>query len=323
MGEGSGIISRLVKKDPVKEDRPSCVKNWDDVEKVWHHLFYNELRAAPEDHPTIITVKPLAARADLEKTVQMMFETFSVPSLLLFPQDLLAVMSSGRVSAVVVDSGLGSTTVSAVYEMSRPPGECILSNCVAGAALTSTLQLLMEKRYPAMGSDFKPAITDDLKHKLGYVALNYLEELREKTLYPIEKMYQMPDGNEILLNTERFMCCEALFNPQIIGYEEKGIPDLIIECLGNIKDSMIREEMMSCPVVCVGGSTMFPGFSDRLTAELTERGVDLKVICSPERKCSTWIGGSILSDLKEFQSLYITKEEYDETGPTIVHSKML
>lgn len=323
-----GRVSRLIKKGPVKETKSetraqSGVKNWDDVEKVWHHLFYNELRVATEEHSVIMIVKPLAPRADFEKTAQIMFETFDIPSLLLLPQDLLAVLSAGKSTAVVVDAGLGAATVSVLYNMTRPAGDCILNNNVAGAAITATLQLLITKSHPAQAGDFKTDIVKDIKHKLCYIAQNYEAELAEKTMCPDEKKYEMPDGQEIFLNTERFVCSEALFNPQLIGFQEKGIPDLIVECLGNIEDHLIREEVMTCPVVCVGGSTMFPGFPERLKAELTERGVNMRVICPPERKCSTWIGGSIASEMKQFKPLYITKEEYDEIGPTIVHSKMI
>ena len=39
------------------------------------------------------------------------------------------------------------------------------------------------------------------------------------------------------------------------------------------------------------------------------------------RLVRAWIGGSILSSLSTFQQMWISKQEYDEAGPSIVHRK--
>ena len=77
-------------------------------------------------------------------------------------------------------------------------------------------------------------------------------------------------------------------------------------------------------LLCHVGTTMFPGISDRMTKEITNRApqsMKIKVLAQPERKYSVWIGGSILASLSTFQQMWIAKSEYDESGPSIVHRK--
>jgi actin-related protein len=69
---------------------------------------------------------------------------------------------------------------------------------------------------------------------------------------------------------------------------------------------------------------MYPGLSDRMQKEiaaLAPSSMKVKIIAPPERKYSVWIGGSILASLSSFQQMWISKQEYDETGPSIVHRK--
>lgn len=88
-------------------------------------------------------------------------------------------------------------------------------------------------------------------------------------------------------------------------------------------DMDIRKDLYGNTVLS-GGTTMFPGTADRLQKEiaaLAPASVKVKIIAPPERKYSVWIGGSILASLTTFHQMWISRREYEEAGPTIVHRK--
>src|SRR5437588_532994 len=88
-------------------------------------------------------------------------------------------------------------------------------------------------------------------------------------------------------------------------------------------DVDIRKDLYANTVLS-GGTTMYPGIADRMQKEITALApstMKIKIIAPPERKYSVWIGGSILASLSTFQQMWISKQEYDESGPSIVHRK--
>merc|ERR1712060_732101 len=133
-----------------------------------------------------------------------------------------------------------------------------------------------------------------------------------------EKTYELPDGNIITVGAERFRCPEVLFQPSFVGKEASGIHDTSFQSIMKC-DCDIRQDMYS-NVVLSGGTTMFPGIGERMTKELTALApstMKIEIIAVPERKYSAWIGGSILSSLTVFQPMWITKRDYDESGPSV------
>merc|ERR1712066_449135 len=282
----------LLLKYPIEH---GTVTSWDDMEKVWHHTFYNELRIAPEEHSILLTEAPLNPKANREKMTQIMFETFNTPAFYVAIQAVLSLYASGRTTGIVLDSGDGVTHTVPIYE---------------GYCLPHAVQ-----RLDLAGRD--------IKEKLAYVAMDFDEEMQKaETSSELEQNYELPDGQVITVGAERFRAPEVLFQPQFIGLEQEGIHKLtfssIMKCDVDIRKDLYGNIVMS------GGTTMYQGIPERVQKEVKALAPDsmtTKIIAPPERKYSVWIGGSILSSLSTFEEMWINKAEYDEAGPTIVHRK--
>lgn len=220
---GDAAMSRrgvLLIKYPLEH---GIVTNWDDMEKIWHHAFFSELRVEPSEHPVLLTEAPLNPKANRERMTQIMFESFSIPAFYVAIQAVLSLYASGRTSGIVIDSGDGVTHTVPIYEGYSLP-HAVLRIDLAGRDLTQWMAKLLMQRGYSFTTSAELEIVRDIKQQLCFVAEDYAKELAGASSNgSLEKEYELPDGQTITVGQERFQCPEALFKPDLIGNEMPGM----------------------------------------------------------------------------------------------------
>lgn len=327
------------------------ITNWDDMERIWHYTYSNDLKTGPEDHPLLITEVPLNPRANRDRMCQVLFENLGVPCVYVSIQAVLSLYASGRTTGVVVDVGDGVSHVVPVYEGFSLPTS-VKRMDVAGRDITEHLAFNIRRMSGvAFLSSAELDIVRCIKEKCCYLSKDPVRDEKKYLGIPYSRYlspaadnsdlfasYKLPDGHVLSLGVEQFRAPEILFNPLILGEESPGIHELT--ALAIAKTDMDLRPSLYQNVVLSGGSTLIKGFGERMLLELksqqqaqagpawqaakgiTNTPSKIKIYAPPERKYSTWIGGSILAGLSTFRKLWVTSQEYSE-DPDIVHRKFV
>jgi actin-related protein len=295
------------------------------MEKIWNHTYFVELRVSPEEHPVLLTEAPLNPKVNREKMTQIMFETFNIPMMYVSIQAVLSLYSAGRTTGLVCDAGDGVTHSVPIYEGFAIP-HAVQRIQLAGRDLTHFMAKLLTERGYNFVSGAELEIVKSIKEKTCFVALDYDAAMKQANdSSSIEKTYELPDGRMITIGSARFRCPEYLFKPlEMNGRDHDSIQELVYKSIQEC-DIDVRRDLYQ-NIILSGGTTLFEGIAERLHKEIEMRApksVNVKVIASPDRRFAVWRGGSTLTSLSTFASMWITRDDYEEHGAQIVHRKCI
>lgn len=268
------------------------VYSWFDMEEILHHTYRNELRVASEDHAIMLTEAPF--NRDRKKMIQMFFEAFNVPAISAYSQAALSLYASGRHTGCVIDSGY-EASYAVPFLGGYREGHCLKDRMTcsrfAGRFITESIVNSFMKRGILSGESswILREIARDIKETVGYVALDYEEEMRNaKASSRPSETYTLPDGNQVHVGSACFRCPEILFNPQLAGSKSTGIHSLVCSSLWSVDDDW--RTYLFRNIVLSGGNTLLKGMAKRMQKEVQKevsiyaRSFDVKVIAPSNRK---------------------------------------
>lgn len=311
------------------------VKNWDDMMKLWAYSFDKVGYSDLSNTKVLLTEAPFNPIEMRRKLAEIMFEQFRVEAANVEIQATLSLYALGYMSGMVVDSGDGVTHCIPVSEGQVDKHHIGRLN-LAGRHLTEYLVKLLLMRGYGFNSTADFELVREIKENLCYASRNLSTDrkLADETTV-LEADYKLPDGSFIKIGRERFEACEALFKPVLVGREEPGISEMIFNSIMGL--AIDERPKFFSNIILSGGSTMYPGMSDRIKYDLRKlhnemRGkqhgeskrISINVEDPPNRRFLVYVGGATLADLMANQdSFWRSREDYFEQGEEVfLHNRI-
>jgi len=236
--------------------------------------------------------------------------------------------AAGRTTGISCDIGEGVTCAAPIVE-GFPLNHAVRKTFFAGKGITDRLVSYLgedNERFGSLGKHHQSQIGQKLKHKYCFVSLDVEEDEEEAgTSGKFQAQYKLPSGQKLEMNEARFLAPEAIFDPSLASYDHDETEGLHHITFASIQAAEIdnRRDLYQS-VVLSGGTSLCKGLPERLEQELDAMAPQpnmVKILAPPDRQYSVWLGGSILSNVKNFQ--WISKDDYEEEGAEVVHSKLL
>lgn len=266
------------------------ITNFDIAQKLWSYVFQNELKVDPASLPILLSEAPLPLKAGKEKTAEIFFNVYNSPGISLNYQSNLSLYASGKTTGLVFNSGYSSTYAVPIYEGFSIP-HAIIKSKLAGRDIDKKV-----------AEETKKSVVESQKLKEQSCSISPNGEFTDYTTGAPEILYQ----------------------PYLGGLDEApGIDQVIFDSISKT-DINVRKSLYDS-IFLTGGTTLLGGFQARLEGAvrtLAPKSATVKVVADADRLNAVFVGASIFSGSSGFKDSVVTKLDYQEVGPSIIHRRV-
>ncbi|KAH9050063.1 actin-like protein Arp4p [Lactarius hengduanensis] len=291
------------------------ITDFNSVPSLIRHALKDVLRCKPEDHPILVTEPAWNSPANRERMAEIMFEEFQVPAFYIANTGVLNAFAAGKGSALVIDIGHSTTSVTPVVDgfvLRKGLVHSALPQLVHAHAKHTLItashnhppiqlfshQLIANKTPVEPGTMPRFTVREDRFSKTTPSLASYYENREvEEWIQSVAgvldqgwndqaaaqrpaRHYEFPTGFNTYFGPERFQVGELFFahSRDLVAsnpHLPRTIPALISQAL-TACDPDMRQVLMG-NVVLAGGGSLLAGFGERLNNELVRNFPHVKI----------------------------------------------
>jgi len=258
----------------------------------------------------------------------LLFDNFEASQIYFSNGELLSLYANDMITGLVVNIGTSSTRIIPVFQGFIITHAINVRDIGTAQVFEKILEYLdVQNNFKNVSQHTKYLIQKRLRlssEEFCYISLDPTSE--ETKWYENEKLKKyihLFENEYVEMDQIRYLATEILFEKEELSITKKKgtLTDAIIETIQKCDVDLTKS--LYSNILVTGGGSFYEGLAERLLFELKEKvqnRVEVSVNTKPNRLISSWIGGSILSILPDFENsnLWVTREEYNEKGVSAI-----
>jgi actin-related protein len=271
VGENTGAASQYVNTLTTHPISRGVVKDWDQMEKLWHHIAETVNLSSNESTSIFIVESHKSTALDRVKWADLLFDTCHSPSICIGNSASLTIFAAGRTTGVAVECGAGLTSAVPIFE-GLALKHAAVSMDFGGQDISFALKKLFNDKNHAIDMLSAKLVKERLSYVHGYAtfsgSVSGTGSHGKSGQQSEQATFALPDGTDVTVDPRILsQCTDLLFENRSLP--SGGLVSQVHEAIALCDDSVKRD--LAANIVLSGGTTMLPGMGDKLNQALTQR----------------------------------------------------